>query len=46
MKVYKGIIAKDVNRIANYLDAFMLQNDIDPKNIDSLSFNGWYIYSW
>ncbi|MGY4536985.1 molecular chaperone DnaK (HSP70) [Mucilaginibacter sp. UYNi724] len=36
MKVYEGIIAKDVNRIANYLDAFMLQNGIDPKNIDSL----------
>jgi len=37
---YEQIIAKDVNRIANYLDEFMLQNNIDPQNIDSLFLTG------
>jgi len=40
LNVYEQIIAKDVDRIANYLDHFMLQNDIDPKNIDSLFLTG------
>jgi hypothetical chaperone protein len=40
LQVYEQIIAKDVNRIANYLDQFMLQNGIDPKNIDSLFLTG------
>ncbi|TWI94797.1 putative chaperone protein [Mucilaginibacter frigoritolerans] len=40
LPVYEQIIAKDVNRIANYLDQFMLQNGIDPKNIDSLFLTG------
>jgi len=37
---YDRIIAKDVDRIANYLDNFMLQNNIDPQNIDSLFLTG------
>ena len=37
---YEQIIAKDVNRIANYLDEFMLQNNIDPQNINSLFLTG------
>jgi hypothetical chaperone protein len=37
---YDQIIAKDVNRIASYLDAFMLQNNIGPKDIDSLFLTG------
>jgi hypothetical chaperone protein len=37
---YEQIIAKDVDRIANYLDEFILQNGIDPKNIDSLFLTG------
>ncbi|WP_179413267.1 Hsp70 family protein [Mucilaginibacter sp. E4BP6] len=37
---YEQIIEKDVNRIANYLDEFMLQNGIDPQNIDSLFLTG------
>jgi len=37
---YEQIIAKDVNRISNYLDEFMLQNNIDPQNIDSLFLTG------
>jgi hypothetical chaperone protein len=40
LPVYEQIIAKDVDRIANYLDQFMLQNGIDPKNIDSLFLTG------
>ncbi|SHM98154.1 Hsp70 family protein [Mucilaginibacter sp. OK098] len=37
---YEQIIAKDVDRIANYLDDFMLQNNINPENIDSLFLTG------
>jgi hypothetical chaperone protein len=37
---YEEIIAKDVDRIANYLDEFMLQNGIEPQNIDSLFLTG------
>lgn len=40
LPVYEQIIAKDVDRIANYLDEFMRQNNIDPKNIDSLFLTG------
>jgi hypothetical chaperone protein len=40
LPVYEQIIAKDVDRIANYLDDFMLKNGIDPKNIDSLFLTG------
>jgi len=37
---YEQIIAKDVDRIAGYLDQFMQQNNIDPENIDSLFLTG------
>ena len=37
---YEQVIAKDVDRIANYLDEFMLQNGIEPQNIDSLFLTG------
>lgn len=37
---YEQIIAKDVTRIANYLDEFMLQNSIEPTKIDSLFLTG------
>lgn len=37
---YEQIIAKDVDRIANYLDDFMLQNNIAGQNIDSLFLTG------
>lgn len=37
---YEQIIAKDVNRIANYLDEFLLLNGIDPQHIDSLFLTG------
>lgn len=37
---YEQIIAKDVNRISNYLDDFLSQNHIQPKNIDSLFLTG------
>ncbi|WP_183558675.1 Hsp70 family protein [Mucilaginibacter sp. SP1R1] len=37
---YEQIIGKDVDRIANYLDGFMLQNGIEPQNIDSLFLTG------
>ena len=40
LPVYEQIIAKDVNRIANYLDEFILQNGIDTKNITSLFLTG------
>ncbi|WP_428329368.1 Hsp70 family protein [Mucilaginibacter sp.] len=40
LSVYKQIIEREVNRIANYLDEFMLQNGIDSKNIDSLFLTG------
>ncbi|QEC78692.1 Hsp70 family protein [Mucilaginibacter ginsenosidivorax] len=37
---YEQIIAKDVDRIAGYLDQFMQQNNIDPEKIDSLFLTG------
>jgi hypothetical chaperone protein len=40
LPVYEQIIARDVDRIANYLDEFLRQNNIDPKNIDSLFLTG------
>ncbi len=40
LPVYEQIIGKDIMRIANYLDGFMAQNNIDPKNIDSLFLTG------
>ncbi|NCD71701.1 Hsp70 family protein [Mucilaginibacter agri] len=40
LSVYEDIIAKDVARIANYLDKFMLENNIDAENIDSLFLTG------
>ena len=40
LTAYEQIIAKDVNNIDSYLDEFMLQHRIDPKNIDSLFLTG------
>jgi hypothetical chaperone protein len=40
LPVYEQIIAKDVDRIANYMNDFLLQNNIDPENIDSLFLTG------
>jgi hypothetical chaperone protein len=40
LPVYEQIIAKDVDRIANYLDEFIVQNGIKPKNINSLFLTG------
>jgi len=40
LPVYEQIIAKDVARIASYMDQFMQQNRIDPENIDSLFLTG------
>jgi hypothetical chaperone protein len=40
LPVYEQLIAKDVNSIENYLDEFMLQHRINPKNIDSLFLTG------
>jgi hypothetical chaperone protein len=40
LSAYEQIIAKDVYRIANCLDEFMLKNQIDPKDIDSLFLTG------
>jgi hypothetical chaperone protein len=40
LPVYEQIIAKDVNRVGNYLDTFLLQNQIDPERIDSLFLTG------
>jgi len=37
---YEQIIKKDVARITNYLDEFMVQNNIDPQNIDSIFLTG------
>ncbi|ASU33009.1 Hsp70 family protein [Mucilaginibacter xinganensis] len=37
---YEQIIAKDVDRIANYLDGFMLKNGINAQKIDSLFLTG------
>jgi hypothetical chaperone protein len=40
LSAYEQIIEKDVARIANRLDEFMLKNQIDPKDIDSLFLTG------
>jgi hypothetical chaperone protein len=37
---YDQIIAKDVDRISNYLDEFMQNNHIEPTHIDSLFLTG------
>ncbi|MDN5288351.1 MAG: heat-shock protein [Mucilaginibacter sp.] len=37
---YEQIISKDVDRVASYLDEFMLHNGITPRNIDSLFLTG------
>lgn len=38
--VYDQIIAKNVNQIGSYLDAFLLENNIVPAKIDSLFLTG------
>ncbi len=40
LPVYEQIIAKDVERIENYLNEFMVQNNIAAENIDSLFLTG------
>ena len=40
LPVYEQIIAKDVKKIADYLDGFMQQNNIVPQAIDSLFLTG------
>jgi hypothetical chaperone protein len=40
LPVYEQIIAKDVERIENYLNEFMIQNNINAENIDSLFLTG------
>ncbi len=40
LPAYEQLIAKDVSRIADYLDEFMRQNGIGPGNIDSLFLTG------
>lgn len=40
LPAYEDIIARDVSRIANYLDEFMAQNGIEPENINSLFLTG------
>jgi hypothetical chaperone protein len=37
---YEQIISKNVDQIAQYLDAFLLKNNIDPTQIDSLFLTG------
>lgn len=37
---YEQIIKKDVDSIANYLDKFLSDNNIDPQQIDSLFLTG------
>ena len=37
---YEQIIKKDVDRIANYLNEFLAQNNIEPTAIDSLFLTG------
>lgn len=37
---YGSIISKDVTKISNYLDEFLINNNLDPKNIDSLFLTG------
>ncbi len=40
LPLYEQIIAKDVNRIAKYLDDFMVQHHISARDIDSLFLTG------
>ncbi|WP_345951981.1 Hsp70 family protein [Mucilaginibacter sp. PAMB04274] len=40
LSVYEQIIAKDVTRIANYLDEFISHNKIEPSNVDSIFLTG------
>ncbi|SDS83029.1 hypothetical chaperone protein [Mucilaginibacter mallensis] len=40
LPAYEQLIAKDVARIADYLEEFMRQNGIRPENIDSLFLTG------
>lgn len=40
LPAYEQLIAKDVERIAHYLDGFMERNQIDPQHIDSLFLTG------
>ncbi|TKC06750.1 Hsp70 family protein [Pedobacter polaris] len=37
---YSSIIQKDINRISNYLDEFLANNNLNPNNIDSLFLTG------
>ncbi|MNR56070.1 putative chaperone [compost metagenome] len=37
---YEEIIQKDVTRIANYLEEFLMQNNIEVEKIDSLFLTG------
>jgi len=37
---YNSIISKDLKKISAYLDEFMLKNDIQPEDIDSLFMTG------
>jgi len=37
---YNGIINKDINKISNYLEDFMLKNNIQSEDIDSLFLTG------
>lgn len=37
---YDAVIAKDIQKISTYLDAFMLKNNIRPEDIDSLFLTG------
>lgn len=40
LSTYQQIIKKDVDRISAYLNEFMLQNNIEAKDIDSLFLTG------
>lgn len=40
LPVYEEIIAKDVTRIADYLQRFLTENDIDPLTIDTIFLTG------
>jgi hypothetical chaperone protein len=37
---YEAIIAKDLHKISNYLDSFLIENNIDANAIDSLFLTG------
>jgi len=37
---YEQVISKDIDRIANYLDDFMKNNNISPENIDTIFLTG------